>query len=62
MPRACCSSYHFAFKLTVIAEAEAIENNSKITEIKEFWWFVAGEKIKESEPLQSWSLPMPVGA
>ena len=30
MPKACCSSYHFAFKLKVIAEAEAVENNSEI--------------------------------
>ena len=30
MPKAHRSSYHFAFKLKVIAEAEAVENNSKI--------------------------------
>ena len=30
MPKVCCSSYNLAFKLKVVAEAEAIENNSEI--------------------------------
>ena len=30
MPKACHSSYNLAFKLTVVAEAEAVENNSEI--------------------------------
>lgn len=30
MPTACRSSYNLAFKLKIVAEAEAIENNSKI--------------------------------
>ena len=30
MPKARCTSYTLAFKLKVIAEAEAVENNSEI--------------------------------
>ena len=30
MPKACRTSYHFALKLKVIAEAEAVENSSEI--------------------------------
>ena len=30
MPKARCSSYNMAFKLKVVAEAEAVENNSEI--------------------------------
>jgi len=30
MPKACRSSYNSAFKLKIVAEAEAIENNSEI--------------------------------
>ena len=31
MPKACHSSYNMAFKLKVVAEAEAVKNNSEIT-------------------------------
>ena len=31
MPKSCRSSYNLAFKLKVVAEVEAVENNSKIT-------------------------------
>jgi len=30
MPKACRSSYNMAFKLKVVAKAEAVENNSEI--------------------------------
>ena len=30
MPKACRTSYNLAFKLKVVAEAEAVENNSEI--------------------------------
>ena len=30
MPKARCTSHNLAFKLKIVAEAEAIENNSKI--------------------------------
>ena len=30
MPKACRSAYSMAFKIKVIAEAEAVENNSQI--------------------------------
>ena len=31
MPKACRTSYNLAFKLKVIAKAEAVENNSEFT-------------------------------
>jgi len=31
MPKVCCTSYNMAFKLKVVAEAEAVENNPEIT-------------------------------
>lgn len=55
MPKACRSSYNLAFKLKVVAEAEAIENNSEIARdygISESW-FVAGEKIKQTSLMLS---------
>ena len=30
MPKACRSSYNLAFKLKIVADVEAVENNSKI--------------------------------
>ena len=30
MPKARCTSYNLALKLTIVAEAEAVENNSEI--------------------------------
>ena len=30
MPKACRMSYNLAFKLKIVAEAEAVENNSEI--------------------------------
>ena len=46
MPKARRTSYILAFKLKVIAEAEALENNSEIA--REYAsvsrWFVAGER------------------
>jgi len=30
MPKVCCTSYNMAFKLKVVAEAEAVENNPEI--------------------------------
>ena len=30
MPKARCTSYNLAFKLKIVAEAEAVENNSEI--------------------------------
>ena len=30
MPKACRTSYNLAFKLKIVAEAEAVENNSEI--------------------------------
>ena len=31
LPKACRSSYNMAFKLKIVAKAEAVENNSEIT-------------------------------
>ena len=31
MPKACRTSYNLAFKLVIVAEAKAVENNSEIT-------------------------------
>ena len=30
MPKACCTSYNLVFKLKIVTEAEAVENNSEI--------------------------------
>jgi len=54
MPKACRSSYNLAFKLKVVAEAGAIENNSEIARdygISESWF--AGEKIKQTSLMLS---------
>ena len=37
MPKAHRSSYHFAFELKAIAEAEAVENNSEIARDNGIW-------------------------
>ena len=47
MPKARRSSYNMAFKLKVVAEAEAVENNSEIA--REYGlspWSAAGERIR----------------
>ena len=43
------TSYNLGFKLKVVAEPEAVENNSEIARdygISESNWSVAGEKIR----------------
>ena len=52
MPKACCSSYNLAFKPKVVAEAEAVENNSEITRDN---GSLLAKRV--SEPLQ-WELKM----
>ena len=49
MPKARCTSYTLAFKLKVIAEAEAVENNSEIARHYGLAsrWSVAGDVTKD---------------
>ena len=56
MPKARCTSYTLAFKLKVIAEAEAVENNSEIARHYGLAsrWSVAGDVTKESYSTASW--------
>ena len=44
MLKARRASYNFAFKLKIVAEAEAVENNSEVASVSP--WSVAGVKIK----------------
>ena len=49
MPKVRRTSYNLGFKLKVVAEPEAVENNSEIARdygISESNWSVAGEKIR----------------
>ena len=44
MLKARRASYNLAFKLKIVAEAEAVENNSEMASVSP--WSVAGVKIK----------------
>ena len=52
MPKVRRTSYNMAFKLKVVPEAEAVENNSEIEITGLARWFVDGKETRPGEAFQ----------